>query len=338
MAAHESGEHAEQAERRDIGEATLEQLRADVTRLSRAYMTGEPFPLFLDMRRVRNRMHAALDRRLWPRDQTDLYFLVATINCLMAIAADDLGFPAAAEELVRAGWAYAVAIDHRPLMAYLRLQQSDIDYWTRPRQSRDLARSGLSYLSGGPNAAQLHFRYARASARLGEADAAQQAIAAADEAREREHHDDLLEIGGEFDLSRATQHWLAGAAFIELPNGGAAAASELERATELYRSGPEPGEYHSYRCEALAHADLATARLRAGQLDGAAAALQPVLTLDVARRVDSLPQRLSRVRAELAQPVFRGSAQASELDQRIEEFGRETVAADLHSLPAGPGS
>src|SRR5216684_2999596 len=34
MAAHEGSEHAEQAERRDIGEATLEQLHADVARLS----------------------------------------------------------------------------------------------------------------------------------------------------------------------------------------------------------------------------------------------------------------------------------------------------------------
>lgn len=338
MAAHEGGEHAEQAERRDIGDATLDQLRADVTRLSRAYMAGEPFPLFLEMRRVRNRMYGALDRRLWPRDQTEIYFLVGTVNCLMAIATDDLGFPAAAEELVRAGWAYAVAIDHRPLMAYLQLQQSDIGWWTRPRQSRDLALNGLSYLSDGPNAAQLHYRYARTSARLGEADTAWAAITAGHEARDRTHRDELLEIGGEFGLSRATQHWLAGAALIEFPNGGAAAADELERAVELYGSGPGPGEYHSYRCEALAHADLATARLRSGQLDRAAAALQPVLTLDVAKRVDSLPQRLSRVRAELAQPVFRGSGQASELDERIEEFGRDTIAADLHSLPAGPGS
>jgi hypothetical protein len=73
MAAHEGSDHAEQAERRDIGETTLEQLRADVIQLSRDYMTAEPFTLFLEMRRVRSRMYAALDRRLWPRDQAELY-------------------------------------------------------------------------------------------------------------------------------------------------------------------------------------------------------------------------------------------------------------------------
>src|SRR5437762_338595 len=73
MAAHEGSHHAEGAERRDIGEATLEQLRADVVRLSREYMTAEPMPLFREMRRVRNRMLGALDRRLWQRDARQLY-------------------------------------------------------------------------------------------------------------------------------------------------------------------------------------------------------------------------------------------------------------------------
>lgn len=155
MAAHEGSDHAEQAEQRDIGEATLEQLRADVVRLSP--QTGQPFPQFLEMRRVRQRIHAALDRRLWPRDQTDLYFLLGCLNGLMAIAADTLGYPYAAEELIRAGWAYATVIDHRPLMGRLRATSSDIAYWHgRPRQARDLAASGVNYLPVGPNAALLH--------------------------------------------------------------------------------------------------------------------------------------------------------------------------------------
>ena len=63
MAAHDGSERAEQAEQRDIGDATLEQLRSDVIRLSHDYMTNESFRLFQEMRRVRDRMYAALDRR-----------------------------------------------------------------------------------------------------------------------------------------------------------------------------------------------------------------------------------------------------------------------------------
>ena len=337
MAAHESGEHAERAEERGIGDATLEQLRADVTRLSRDYMTGEPFPLFLEMRRVRSRMHAALDRRMWPRDATELYFLLGCLNDLMAVAAYDLGYREAAEELIRAGWAYAVAIDHRPLMARLRVEAANFAYWNQPRQSRDLALTGLDYLADGPNAAYIHLKYGRAAARLGEADAARSAITAASEAREREHHDDLVEIGGEFNFSRASQHYLAGSTLIEIPGAGREAGTELERAAELYEAGPEPGEDHSRHAVVITRIDLATARLRAGQVEAAIAVLEPVLSLASGRRISGLVLRLGRTRAELAQPIFRGSVQARELDERIEEFGRETITTGLHGLSGSPG-
>ena len=256
MAAHEGSDHAEQAERRDIGEATLEQLRADVVRQSLESMTAEPFPVFREMRRLRSRIYAALDRQLWPRDQTELYFLLGALNCLMAVAASDLGYSQAGEELVRAAWAYATAIDHRPLMAHLRLELAGIAYWQRPRQSRDLAQSGLRYLSDGPNAAQLYLQYGRAAARLGDASAARSAIEAATEARERDHQDDLLEIGGEFGFSRATQHYMAGSGLLEIPQAESVALEELQRATELYAAGPGSGEQYGYGSVALARVEL----------------------------------------------------------------------------------
>jgi transcriptional regulator with XRE-family HTH domain len=69
MAAHEGSEHAEQAERRDFGDITLEQLRADLIRLSAELMTGDPFSLFQEMRRVRERVYRLFEGRLRPGDQ-----------------------------------------------------------------------------------------------------------------------------------------------------------------------------------------------------------------------------------------------------------------------------
>ena len=336
MAAHESSEHAERAEHREIGEATLEQLRADVIRLSRDSMTGEPLPLFLEMRRVRNRLHAALDRRLWPRDAAELYLLLGCLSDLTAVSVASLGYMQAAEELIRAGWAYATVIDHRPLMAHLRLQLASISFWDeQPRQASDLAASGLSYLADGPNAAHLYVKYARAAARLGDADGARRAITAAVEAREREHTDEILELGGEFGLSRATQHYFAGSAFAEIEDAHEEAATELEEAARLYAAGPAPGEEHWFGAKALVDIDLAAIRLRAGGLDGAVALLEPVLSLPRGQRITALTSRSSRVRAELAQPIYRGSVQARELDERIEQWSRESVVADIHSLPGG---
>jgi hypothetical protein len=338
MAAHEGSEHAEQAEEHGIGEATFEQLRTDVVRLSHLTDTGEPFAVLLDMRRVRARIYRLLDRRLWPREQTDLYFLLGCLNGLMGVTANRLGYPDAAEELIRAGWAHANAIDHRPLLAQLRYELSYVEYWRgRILESRDLAASGLEYLSEGPAGAELHLNYARAAARLGDSDAARQAVAAAHDAREREYNDDLLEIGGEFAMSLATHHGFAGLALAEIEGGESQAAEELERAVSLYEAGPGPGEQHWFGGKALAGIDLAAIRLRSGALDAAAAALEPVLTLSPARRITALTTRLSQVRTELAAPVFRGSVQARELDERIEEFGRETIPIGLHSLPGSPG-
>jgi hypothetical protein len=42
--------------------------------------------------------------------------------------------------------------------------------------------------------------------------------------------------------------------------------------------------------------------------------------------------RLAQVRGELAAPVFRGSPQARDLGDRIEEFGRTAVTTGLHAL------
>jgi hypothetical protein len=338
MAAHEGSDHAEQAEEHGIGEATFEQLRADVVRLSHLTDTGEPFSVFLDLRRVRERIYRLLERRLWPREQTDLHFMLGCLNGLMGVAANRLGYPDAAEELIRAGWAHANVIDHRPLLAHLRYQLSYVKYWRgRTRESRDLAVSGLEYLSEGPGGAELHLKYARAAARLGDADAARQAVADAHDAREREYHDDLLEVGGEFAVSLATHHCSAGMALAEVRGAERQAAEELERAVSLYDAGPGLGEEHWVGGRALAGIDLAVVRLRSGALDAATTALDTLFSLTPAQRVSELTLRLSLVRAELAAPIFRGSAPARELDERIEEFGRETVASGLHGLSGGPG-
>jgi hypothetical protein len=332
MAAHEGSEHAERAEQRGIGEATLEQFRADVTQLSGQYLTGEPFPLFTEMRRVRNRIAEALERRQWPRDAAELYLLAGGLSALMAAAATNLGYPLAAEELARAGWAYATIIDHRPLMARLRLSAAYAAYWSgHPEQTADLARSGLEYLPDGQNAAQLHLLAGLARARRGDPAGARQAIAAARDARDRDHHDELLEIGGEFGFSRATQAYYAG--FVLAQARADEAAAELEGATLLYAAGPDPGEQHSRRCRMLAHTDLAVARLRAGGLDAAAAALEPVLALPPGERTAVQGQRLSVIRAELDHTVYRGSPQARRLDEQVAAFG----PADLGRLPGEEG-
>jgi transcriptional regulator with XRE-family HTH domain/tetratricopeptide (TPR) repeat protein len=335
MAAHEASDHAQQ---RGIADTTLEQLRADVTRLARLSDTGEPLAVFFELRRVRDQIYRLQQRRLGPGETTDLYFLLGCINGLMGVAAIRLGYPDTAEELHRTGWAYAHALDHRPLMARLRRKLSSVAYVRgRFEQSRDLALSGLEYLSAGPGAADLHVNHARAAARLGEADAARQAVHDAHEAFDRDSNDELLEIGGEFVISKATLCCNAGDALTAAAGAEHEAAGELERAIGFYDEGPGEREEHWFAGKPLAGIDLAVVRLRSGALDAAAVALEPALSLPVPQRISDVTIRLAAVRDELAAPVFRGSAQARDLGGQIEDFGRETVVAGLHSLPGGPG-
>jgi transcriptional regulator with XRE-family HTH domain/tetratricopeptide (TPR) repeat protein len=336
MAAHESSESASRAEERGIGDMTLEQFHADVSRLSREYMTGDPFALFLEMRRVRDRMDSVLERRMWPRDARDLYLLLGCINDLMAIAAYDLGYSSAAEEFLRAAWMYAVAADHHALMARVRVDSANNVYWDQPKRSAELAVNGLEYLSEGPGGAYIFLKRGRAAARIGEADTARRALAQAREAHDPDYSDDLLTIGGEFNFSRASHRYLAGATLIEIPGAEQDAGTELEQAIELYDRGPEPGEDHAQSSMMCARIDLASARLRAGQLDGAATALDPVFSLPTALRRSGYTRRLRRVRKELAAPIFAGSSQANALAERIEEYGREAITAGLHGLSGGP--
>jgi hypothetical protein len=213
VAVTSSSAHAEWSERRDIGDVTLEQFRADVIRLSRAHMTGEPFLLLTEMRALRERMHAALDRKLWPRDSAELYLLLGCLTDLTSAVVRDLGYGQAAEDLLRSAWAYALVIDHKPLMARLRVQLSTVCFWNnQPERARDYAADGLRYQPDGPTGAHLHLRYAEAVARLGDTDDARRAVTAAADARERRSGDDVTELGGDFRLSRATQHAVGGSA------------------------------------------------------------------------------------------------------------------------------
>jgi hypothetical protein len=56
---------------------------------------------------------------------------------------------------------YAFAIDHRPLMARLRVDAANNAFWNEPKRSMELALSALSYLDAGPNAAYIHLKHGR---------------------------------------------------------------------------------------------------------------------------------------------------------------------------------
>ena len=146
----------------------------------------------------------------------------------------------------------------------------------------------------------------------------------------------MLEIGGEFAISVATHMRDVGAVLTDIEGADREAIDELERAVAAYEAGPGPGEQHWFAGKPLASIDLATIQLRSGALDAAAPILAPVLSLASRAADQRADHRLRLVRAELHRPIFARSVQAQELDGQIEEFGRDTIEAGLHTLPGAP--
>jgi hypothetical protein len=133
---------------------------------------------------------------------------------------------------------------------------------------------------------------------------------------------------------------------IALTLTAAAKLSHARIAAALRKAGQQrgieplsPQIQHDLRvCVASAHIDLATAQLRDGGLDEAVAALDPVLSLHPNKRASALPERLARVRTELASPAYQGQALAADLDERIEAADQIAVAIAGPATPDCAGA
>jgi hypothetical protein len=95
----------------------------------------------------------------------------------------------------------------------------------------------------------------------------------------------------------------------------------------MYETGPV--EQRSYDDEALARLDVTAARLALDDLDGAREALQPVLDLPPARRIEQLAVEVARVRATLALPRYAQAPIAREIAQEVDQYQAESAT---HSL------
>jgi hypothetical protein len=180
----------------------------------------------------------------------------------------------------------------------------------------------------------LHLKYAQAVARMGDADEARRAVLAAHEAHAQDYHDNLLDLGGDFAMSQATHHCLAGMALAEV-RGAAERRRPGSWRRPLACTTPDPRETsNTGSVPRRSRIDLATIRLKAGALDAASAALGTVFELPPAQRVNDLTLRLRLVRAELAAPIFAGSAQARELGERIEDFAARPPPPTCTPCPA----
>ncbi|MGH3800785.1 MAG: hypothetical protein ACRDTD_11725 [Pseudonocardiaceae bacterium] len=334
MAAAESARFGQFAEQSNVGPHTLEQFRADIARIVTTYPNRPVYPIFVELRALRNRAFELLEGRQYPEQNRELYLVTGVLCGVLANASLDLGWLPAAETQARTAFLCAELAGNNALRAWVRGTQSLVAYWDeRPRAAVELAADGWRYVpETGTARVRLASLEARAHARLRDHRATEKALARAEQAREEVRGAD--NPGGMLAFPLAKQSYCAATARLWL--GGQNSYTDAERdatqAIELYEADPPEQRRLGELC--LVRLDLVAARLGRDDLDGAAEQLQDVLAIATQRRTEPVARRLHQVGRALQRPRYQTCSLALDLHDQIRGF---TQASAPPALPGAGG-
>jgi hypothetical protein len=340
MAARRALRFGAAADASNVGSESLEQLRGETSRLAVAYLQ-HPLPDIIgDIVALQDHTFTLLEGRQRPREARDLYVIGGLASGMLAKAAHDLRDPHLAMTHARTALLCARNAEHVALSAWVHGMQSLITYWSdRPREALQYAQAGQE-IHGltGSSSVWLASLEARAWSALGNGTASHLAIERAAALREQAVPDDLDELGGMCYFSRPRELYYAAdsGAFLREPGAdqdkvNARIAAYAAEAIAAYESAP-PGE-KSFSDEAGSRTDLAVARVRVHDLEGAREAIEPVLCLPVTQRIHGVVSSVINVHREITAqsadaPVGR------EIQEEIEEYCRTPATALPHLPPA----
>lgn len=320
MAAGESLDFGEWADTSNIGNATLENYARQVRRLAGDYQHEAPFPLLLEVKRLRDRVFAKLRGHQQPGQTRELYLIAAQVCGLLAWMSGDMGYYRAADAHGWTGWVCAEHAGHDGARTWIRVTQSKLAYWEdRFAESAQLAEDGLRYRcpdSGQVMAALFH---ARALARLGRDHDAASALGQARDGMERAGED---EVGGLWSVIPARYHSFASNVQI-WRREPQRALTETGLALEQFDA--VTAHEHNYGAVIHTRIDQAQAHLLLADLDGANAALRPVLSLAPENRYEPITQHLTQVRHAIAEPHLRDAPLSQQLQEEIEAYCNEAI-------------
>ncbi|MEW2267888.1 helix-turn-helix transcriptional regulator [Streptomyces sp. NPDC047868] len=302
-----------------LADLDITELEAGVAATAVDYLASPPGPM-MDrahvlrgeaFERIRSGHHRAGDR-------SDLYVAAGRLSGVLSYALLDMGDADQALEHATAAGRCAEYAGDAELAAWVAGTKSLIarfegDYG----RALEYVRDGYQWVGSGHGTGEARLRCGEAQclANLGNSRAANLALDGAEAARERISRPDSL--SGLFGFSRAKQSYYAGSSLIWLEGGHDAerAAREAIEAIALWQSGP--AEDRSLDDERLAYVYLATARVQLDDVEGAADALIPVLSLPVEDQISWIVKRMDRVAGMLGAPRYAGNQTASETVEKI---------------------
>jgi hypothetical protein len=328
MATRRAADFTSFAEVDNVGPEAIEQLRDDITVLANAYI-HEPLPAIMgDLLSAQETVFRLLEGKQRPGLSRDLYVLAAVVSGMIAKASQDVGRLREAMTHARTLYVCADNADHPGLRAWGRGLQSLIAYWAaRPREAVRYAQAGTDIATGlnGSVATWLPALEARAHAMMSATGDATTALHTANKRFDTHTPDDLDELGGLFTFPPAKHSYYAAGAYVCLEGGATQAEACALTSLDQFEHGVP--EYRSYSDEAGARAELALARVRNGQLDGAREAIAPVLHLPPERRIGGILTSANRVHQALTGTEHAHTAIARTMRDDIEAFCRIPAAA-----------
>jgi tetratricopeptide (TPR) repeat protein len=311
----------------NVGSETLDQLTDDVRRLTVDYQQQPLETLLADMSETQRKVFELLEGRQRPMQTRDLYLLAGVASGLMARASHDTGASDEAMTHARVAFSSADNAGHDGLKAWAKGLQSLIAYWAgRYPDSVKYAEQGaeFAYRSQNTSSVWIASGEARSLAALGRYEDAQRAVDRASDARDRVHRDDLDELGGFCTFSRPRQLYYAAEA---LSWAGSEAAERTEQfaveAIDAYEVA-DAGD-RAFGDEAGARCALAIARINRNEFEGAADAMDDVLTLPVAQRTHGVVVAVQHVERHLTQ-VTAESRVVNELGDSMRTFASQRLA------------
>lgn len=332
MAARRAKDFVLGAERNRVGEEAIGFLDDEVARLVADYPRVPLADIWDDLAAAQDDAFRLLEGgRLRPTQLRDLHFKTAVLSFLMAKGSNDMGDPKAAMMQARTALACAADAEHPGLTALANGLKSLIAYWAdRPEDAVHFARQGASHTSAGGGTVGLWMLglEARAAALLGDAETVRTLTRTAEEQRDHMVPDDLDALGGLLTYPAAKQLYYAVEAEVLLGHGDDRLSAQAAEAVNAFS---DSGSAHwAFGDLAGAQCNHALTFVHAGDLEGAAAAIRPVLDLPANQRNNGIVVSAERVRHALSGESLRHAVVARELREEIAQYGHGRLA-----LPRG---
>ncbi|MET7775090.1 helix-turn-helix domain-containing protein [Streptomyces sp. NPDC005388] len=312
LAASQSLQFTEEITKSNVSDVELEELESKIATIATEYVHAPLHPLFNGLLATRDQLFSLLSGHQPPHQTRELFLLAGASCLLLAHASQNLGDQDSAIAQIQTAWALAEQADHNDLRAWVKGTAALIAEWSTHRQTAlDYTRQAIRLAPTGETRIRISAIEARAAARIGDRDRAEAALQELQRAREqRTGSDGLARFGGLLTFPAAKQEYYIGGTYALLGEHHRA-ETHAAAAIELYESGPK--EHRSYGDEALARLDIVTARIAAGEVEGAGEQLQPILDLPANRRIRQLGDAMQGVARLLEHPRLAHSRTAREL-------------------------